>query len=241
MVKRLLATTVVLGFLGFGATVTLEAVGVLFHVGVADPEQRAEAFLARLEADLNSPDLPTEPVEMPSAAGQERPERGAQGLAAVEPMQEEHRAVAFVQERPHRNKGERMLAAAGSESRQGPLAAATALPEASRIPLSHEALELAGPAASQVPAAVIAAATVPSAPRSVRGCAGPCEAKSVALRPGPPPTRRPARPPRPAYARASAAGTGGSGCPVLDWLDSVIAAPFASTAARSATDRRATM
>jgi hypothetical protein len=65
MLKKPVAAAVVLGLLACCAAVGLESVGLLFHASLPDPEQRMDAFVARLEADLSPVDLPTEPVELP--------------------------------------------------------------------------------------------------------------------------------------------------------------------------------
>ena len=220
MLKRLLATTVALGLLGCGATVVLEAVGVLFHVGVAGPEQRADAFLARLEADLNTPDLPTEPVEIASLAEQERQGQEPDRAAEVEATEDERHKVAYAPDRPPQSEpeGERLPVVAAKDV-QNPLTEAAARPEADRSPLSGEALEPeqdAGEGATPVRIA----ATLSAARRPGVDCTGTCAARSAALRPGPPLAQRSARSPRPSYVRA--VGGGAFGCPVLDWLDSVL-------------------
>ena len=58
MLKRSLTAIVTLGLAVFSVTVSLEAVGVLFHAGVPDPQQRVDAFVARLEAELGPMELP---------------------------------------------------------------------------------------------------------------------------------------------------------------------------------------
>ena len=50
MLRRPLAAAVALALLFFGAMISLEAIGVLFHTAVPDPQQRIDAFVARLEA-----------------------------------------------------------------------------------------------------------------------------------------------------------------------------------------------
>ncbi len=240
MLKRLLATTVALGFLGCGATVVLEAVGVLFHVGVADPEQRADAFLARLEADLNTPDLPTEPVEIGSLAEQERPGQETERVAAVEAAEEERHKVAYVQDRPRQSEPEDEHVPVAAKDVPGPLTEAVAQPEADRSPLPGEARE-PGRDAGEGAAPVRVAATVPPARRIGVDCTGACAAKPVALHPGPAATQRPARPHRSRYAGASTTGGGALGCPVLDWLDAVMAPLLTSAGSRASADRRAAL
>lgn len=88
MLRMPLAAAVTLGLLFCGATVGLEAVGLLFHAGDPDPQQRVEAFVARLEADLSPVDLPTEPVELPREAALDLPVHDEPALAA-EPVLDE--------------------------------------------------------------------------------------------------------------------------------------------------------
>jgi hypothetical protein len=61
MLKRLLSTVATFAFLLGGATVAMEALGLIFHVGPADPRQRAEAAIARIEANADPMDVPREP------------------------------------------------------------------------------------------------------------------------------------------------------------------------------------
>jgi hypothetical protein len=209
MLKTLLATAVALGLLACGAVVVLEAAGVLFQP--ADPEQHADAFLAHLEADLNTPDLPTEPVEIAGQPPQERPWQEAEPVAAVEGT--EARQMAYVlQDPPLRREPEPQQRE--PEAERLPVVAANGvqdqLIEASRQPGAESAMQ------------VRVAATTPSAGRLGGDCPGTCAAKRIAVRPGPPLARRPARPSQARYARTGTAQGRAFGCPVLDWLDSVL-------------------
>jgi hypothetical protein len=87
MLRRWLAGGLTLGLLFCGATVSLEALGVLFHAGAPDPQQRIDAFVARLEADLSPVDLPTEPVEGVHALAQEPPAHAGL-VSSADPAQE---------------------------------------------------------------------------------------------------------------------------------------------------------
>ena len=60
MLTRLLSSVVVLAFLLGGATVAMEALGLIFHDGPVDPRQRAEDAIAKIEASLDPRDLPSE-------------------------------------------------------------------------------------------------------------------------------------------------------------------------------------
>jgi hypothetical protein len=60
MLTRLLLSVVALAFLLGGATVAMEAMGLIFQVGPADPERRLEAIVARIEAGLEPWDVPNE-------------------------------------------------------------------------------------------------------------------------------------------------------------------------------------
>jgi hypothetical protein len=85
MLGKPLAAAIALALLFCGATVSLESVGLLFHAGVPDPQQRVEAFVARLEADLSPVDLPTEPVEIPIEVAHDQRERDAERATVAEP------------------------------------------------------------------------------------------------------------------------------------------------------------
>jgi hypothetical protein len=248
MLKRLLAATVALGLLGCGAVVVLEAVGVLFHVGAADPEQRADAFLARLETDLNTPDLPTEPVEIASQAPQKRPEQDTEPVAAVEAAEGRHKVAYLLQDPPHplqdtpqqSTPDAERLPVAAADDVQDQLIDAAAQPEADRSPLAGAARAPERDAGESA-APVRVAATVPPARPLDADCTGACTVEPVAVRPGPPLARRPARPTGSRYARTGTAQGGAFGCPVLDWLDSIVAPPSVSTPIRGPTDRRVMM
>ncbi|HEX5998456.1 MAG TPA: hypothetical protein VFZ16_03500 [Hyphomicrobiaceae bacterium] len=61
MLTKLLTTIVTVAFVVCGATVGLEALGLIFNVGSADPEQRIEAAVAKIEANLDPMNVPREP------------------------------------------------------------------------------------------------------------------------------------------------------------------------------------
>jgi hypothetical protein len=88
MLRRSLAAVIALGLLFFGATVSLEALGLLFHAAVPDLQQRVDAFVTRLEAELSPVDLPEEPVEVPHEAAQELAGHDAERADAAEPALE---------------------------------------------------------------------------------------------------------------------------------------------------------
>jgi hypothetical protein len=108
MLGKPLAAAITLALLFCGATVGLESVGLLFHTGVPDPQQRVEAFVARLEADLSPVDLPTEPVEIPPEVAHDARERDAERPTVAE--------VADLPEdpEPDAHGGGRLAAAFGS-------------------------------------------------------------------------------------------------------------------------------
>jgi hypothetical protein len=60
MLARLLLTVVALAFLLGGTTIAMEAVGLIFHDGPADPERRIEAIVAQIEAGFDPRDVPSE-------------------------------------------------------------------------------------------------------------------------------------------------------------------------------------
>ncbi len=84
MLTRPMVAVIMVALLFCGATVGLEAVGLLFHASMPDPQQRIESYVARLEADLSPVDLPTEPVDVPSEVA-EQTEREARLATAVVP------------------------------------------------------------------------------------------------------------------------------------------------------------
>ena len=168
MLRRSLAAVVALGLLFFGATVSLEALGLLFRAAVPDLQQRVEAFVARLEADLSPVDLPDEPVEVPAA--QEFAGHDAERAEAAEPALEGHGAATTAQ----------MADAAEPDGRSAQIAAAfsstmpdlrpdlrpetTAEPEQVAMPAPTERQD---PAVDPVPPPVVqpaSAAPVPAPP-----------------------------------------------------------------------------
>ncbi|HWE20296.1 MAG TPA: hypothetical protein VG758_24490 [Hyphomicrobiaceae bacterium] len=229
MLKRLLATAVALGLLACGAVVVLEAVGVLFQPVATDPEQHADAFLARLEADLNTPDLPTEPVEIASQAPPQRPGQEADPMAAVEATEGRHMMAYVLQDPPPRREPEPQQRE--PEAERLPVVAANEvqdhLIEAARQSGGHRSsLKGAAPEprrdAGESAAPVRVAATMPSAGRLGGDCTGTCAAKPIVVRPAPRLAQRPAKPSQARYARTGTAQGRAFGCPVLDWLDSVL-------------------
>jgi hypothetical protein len=96
MLKRLLSTVVMLAFLLCGATIAMEAMGLIFQAGPADPERRIEAVVAQIEASLG-PNVPSEadglwPAPEAQAATDETPV--VSQPAADLPDQEKPAAVA---------------------------------------------------------------------------------------------------------------------------------------------------
>jgi hypothetical protein len=187
MRTRPLTTVITLGVLVCGATVGLEAMGVLFQP--SDPEQRTEAFLARLESDFDSMVSPSRPVDLPSESEQEppwqQPDRAvaAEAARAAGPQQAEDPRAG----EPEPRGGDRIAAAVDGAFDQGPALVAAAETDAGPAPAGQE----------------------PTAPVLVRAAVHAVEAV--------PPPRR-AQPARVKWARASTAGGTSTGCPVLDWL-----------------------
>jgi hypothetical protein len=229
MLKKLLATTVALGLLACGGVIVLEAAGVLFQPVPADSEQHADAFLARLEADLNTPDLPTEPVEIASQVPQERPWQEAEAVAAVDATEARHMMAYVLQDPPPRREPEPQQRE--PEAEQLHVVAANDMQdhliEAARQSGGHRsslkgAVPEPGRDAGESAAPVRVAATMPPAGRLGGDCTGTCAAKPIAVRPGPPLAQRPTKPFQARYARTGTAQGRSFGCPVLDWLDSIL-------------------
>ena len=216
MLGKPLAAAVTLALLFCGATVSLEAVGLLFHVGVPDPQQRVEAFVARLEADLSPVDLPTEPVEfpveIPAEVEEGVPRADAENVAPAEPMQDNQHQAAEIQNGtdPDQSGGEALTAAVTAKIPSPlPVAAPPAAPEiaapeseagARALPAQQAGpQELAPVSAQRAPEFVGQATAV--APTAQRRGAGADRSKRVHARMRPRP-----------------AGYAALGWPVLDWL-----------------------
>ena len=60
MLKRLLSIVVALALLLCGGAIAMEAMGLIFLADSADPEQRIEAVVAAIEANLDPRDVPSE-------------------------------------------------------------------------------------------------------------------------------------------------------------------------------------
>jgi hypothetical protein len=222
MLKRLLTTAGTLGLLVCGATVGLEAVGVLFRAGsTPDPEQqRVEAFLARLETELSPADLPTEPVDFPTDVARETPTPNAEAVAPADLAPDADARVAEGPQPPDpaTDRAEQ-VALAPTGKVESPLPEGEPQPEAGPEPAQPESapepappvIQEAEPVAAQPPAQLAVEAT---------------ETPAAAA---------PARPQRLDGARrARAAEPVGRyvsfGWPFLDWLDAVIYPPRAPVA-----------
>ena len=83
MLTRPMVAVIMVALLFCGATVGLEAIGLLFHAGKPDPQQRIESYVARLEADLSPVDLPTEPVDVPSEVAEQTQREARLATATV--------------------------------------------------------------------------------------------------------------------------------------------------------------
>jgi hypothetical protein len=169
MLKRPMAAAVTLTLLFWGAMVSLEAVGLLFRAGVPDPQQRIDAFVARLEAELSPADLPTEPVELPhQVAETDVPGHDAEHAVAAEPVREEE------------GTGGR-LAVAFSSPLPSPEPETAAQPGETLEPSSSESSpELQESASAPVPLATVQASSpVPEAAPPARRASGTRRATST--------------------------------------------------------------
>ncbi len=201
MLRSPVAAAVALALLFCGAMVSLEAVGLLFHAGVPDPQQRIEAFVSRLEADLSPVDLPTEPVEVPLEVAQALPGNGSEPATAAEPARDGDGA-SEVAEIPDQAEPERRtdgrLAVAFSSTIPSPRPETAAQPDESVAPVVSESpSESHEPAPDPAPLpAVQASSQAPAAARPALRMAGARRAT---------PTQ-------------GATGYAAFGWPVLDWL-----------------------
>jgi hypothetical protein len=100
MLRRLLSAVAALAFLLGGATVAMEALGLIFRVGPAEPGQRVEAAIARIEANANPMHVPREaevewlwpppeePLAEPKAGPKKTPDTPLRTAALVPPPDE---------------------------------------------------------------------------------------------------------------------------------------------------------
>lgn len=117
MLKRLLATSLILAVLACAATVGLEAVGLLFHFGQPESAQRADAFFAAIvEEDPGKvpsemePDLPQPAVDAESKGRDVQDLAGHDGHADERP--EEVRLAGAVEDKPGQDASAKVEAAA---------------------------------------------------------------------------------------------------------------------------------
>jgi hypothetical protein len=217
MLERPLAAAVSLVLLFCGATVSLEAMGLLFQTGVPDPQQRIEAFVARLVADLSPVDLPTEPVDLPRPVAQDLPRQDAEGATGVQPVLDasDSREVAEAPDRAEPDgRSDGRLAAAFSSPLPSPAPDTAAPPDDPMAPPPSEAEE-----PSPVPAPLPAVAPSPTGSEEPSPVPAPLPAVEV-------PSTAPAatsRAPRVTAARRATPtrgpmGYAAFGWPILDWL-----------------------
>jgi hypothetical protein len=203
MLRKPVGAAVALGLLVCAATVGLEAVGLLFHAGLPDPQERIDAFVARLEADLSPVDLPTEPVDLPREVAQELPGGDAERTTAAAPAPAGD-GVDNVAESPSPSP-------AGPDGRS-PDRLAVVFSSALPAPQSESAAQ---PDDAVAPGEVVA----PVLPEAEEPTSGPLPAVQI---PSPTPSVA-QRAPRATAARrarpaSSPAGYAAFGWPVLDWL-----------------------
>jgi hypothetical protein len=192
MLGKPLAAAIALVLLLCGATVSLEALGLLFHRGALDFQQRIEAFVARLEADLSPVDLPTELVEIPQEMAQEVPEGEGEPAPVVAASGRNAAGTAEAAESPDAHREGHVVAAF-----IGPI---PARPETRLQPDEGAASAASEPKAPVAPPAplptVRASSPEPAAARAAPRAMG---TRRAASRPGP-------------------VGYAAFGWPVLDWL-----------------------
>jgi hypothetical protein len=200
MPGRPLTAIATLGILVCGATVGLEAVGVLFQAGASNSGQRTDVFLALLEADLDSQVAPSRPVDLPNepaavepvwldppATAEPAPDTGSETAdAPTDRAGDKKMVVAFTTKIPHSLPPQSL---SPEERESAPPEETASPPEAERPPLQP---------AAQDPEPVVVQPAVQA---------------TEAVRPEPPRLA-----PRSRSARADRAAAGGFGCPLLDWL-----------------------
>jgi len=203
MLRRPMAAAVTLGLLACCATVGLEAVGLLFHASIPDPQQRIDAFVARLEAELSPVDLPTEPVELPRDVAQDLPGGETEHAMAAEPaltgdgLDNADNAAESPRQAGLDGRGEERMAVAFSNPLPAPLPEGAAQPDDDAVP--GRAVVAVSPEASE---------SVPAPLAAVRASSPPAVAQAAPRATG-------ARRARPV---SGPAGYAAFGWPVLDWL-----------------------
>jgi hypothetical protein len=202
MPARPLTAVVTLGVIACAATVGLEAVGVLFPAGDAEPGSRMEAFTAGLGADIESMVAPSQPVDLPEEA------------SAREPVWLDSEPIASTGPAPDPAPVAAGEAPATAPAGEATVTAFLAMPVAPGLPaesLADEGLspiEILSPR-WQAPAPAVAEQAEPVV----------VVPAAQAAEPAPTPSRqRVARSDRPRSARAHVGVGGAPGCPLLDWL-----------------------
>ncbi|HEY1247239.1 MAG TPA: hypothetical protein VGF29_20655 [Hyphomicrobiaceae bacterium] len=207
MRARLLTAAIALTVLVCGATVGLEAVGVLYPPGAPatqGAEEHTQAVLARFETDLDSMVAPSGPVDLPNEAPpfwqDAEPTTAAASAADAQPAtatpaaSETQSATATGESRADatREAGEQPALAFSLRAGQVPQAGDPAPPDEQPQPTPPSASE-------PEPVAVLAAVQVAPPARSA-----PLRSASAGR--------------AASAARMREPGGGGWGCPVLDWL-----------------------
>jgi hypothetical protein len=210
MLKKLLSTVVTLAVVFCGATIAMEALGLIFLPGRPDPEDRTEAVIAHIEATLDAVDVPSE----------------ADGLwPPPEPLPEPLREPLKVAEAPATDAvppdAAAPDAAPPAAAPPDPVPSAAGLPDDKAPPAIIAAaggwtptiLAEPDPEADSMPTPA-AAEVVPAAAITAGSATATSQQASVAKAALPGKIRRPTGLDRRSIRTAGAA----SGCPVLGWL-----------------------
>ncbi|HEY7549844.1 MAG TPA: hypothetical protein VH913_10045 [Hyphomicrobiaceae bacterium] len=207
MRARLLTAAIALTVLVCGATVGLEAVGVLYPSGASatqEAEEHTQAVLARFETDLDSMVAPSGPVDLPNEAPLPWQDAGPATAAASVPDAQPATAAPA--------PPETLSATATGESQTDAKREAGEHPALAFSMRAEPILQTGDPAPPDE--------QPPPAPRS----ASEPEPVAVPVAVQAAPPARSAQPRSASAGRAASAarmrepGRGGWGCPVLDWL-----------------------
>jgi hypothetical protein len=201
MRARLLTAAIALTVLVCGATVGLEAVGLLYPSGAPatqEAEEHTQAILARFETDLDSMVAPSGPVDLPNEAPPPWKDAGPTTAAAPAPDAAPTTAAAAAPEAQSATAAGEPPADARPEGSERQ-ALAFSMRADDPAPPDQQPPPTPPSASEPEPVAVLAAVQTAQPARSVQP--------------------RSARSERVAAARSRAATeAGGWGCPVLDWL-----------------------
>ena len=227
MIKQWVAAAVTLAVLTFGAVIALEAVGLLFQPGAPEPKvgslQPRDVPEAKLQQQHEEGSL----AQPPGHAERERQGREAEHLEAAKQALDEERKTADAHRwaERYRREAEQPLAVLGDKVRLAERATETGQVEHTGPPYSIKEAALVG-ALGEPGSGRLDAGHGDDTKQPAKGCMTPCQVKAPEAKGGVRLVRLPfVRPGQVKRSGAGAADRGSVACPLLGWLQGVMARP----------------